>query len=657
MNRTLFLSTPKVGQLTVIAPVNKGGTGGKNVIQAAQNLGGINNGALGSANGVLKADGSGKVPSECFPSSAAVGPTIIGSKDLIVNMVTRLYVSNFDSRTTYNIGVDNGVVSMVADEISIKASKPGPVILTINGRNYTLTAYDSRPDMPTLTGVATGNGATASITLTASRYLHKGPRQSQRSADWEIYSDPLMVNLRGWSIDDMDNLQTKLFTGFELGSTFYARVRYRSTSGQISDWSYLIAVTTQAVYYNGIEEAKLVSSTPTLENMGFDVALSRDGSRAFVAAVGDYSANGKGSVYVFARTGNVWTQEARLAQNASVQTTADRFGQAVATTGDGSRIVIGCPLATVSPNVGVGGAYVFVRNGTTWTQEQKLNIPSPDNYANSGNGNDVSISDDGSRVILGSYQLNNQGQNAGGAAFIFSRSGSSWTLEAKLTPNDLVAGDGFGSFVSMSGDGSYVLVGAVSKSEGALRSGAAYTFVRTGTTWTQQRKFYPGLSNQDSNFGQSGKISADAKRLVIGCPNLTVNGQANVGAVFVYSRAVDEWNLDTTINQADVISQSVAQAKFGFSVDINDASDRLIVGAFNQTRQGELINTRSGYAYVFSRNGDVWTRLTTMQPSDPTKDGVYGYSVSFSGDGTRTLVGAQGAKTNNAVQGGAYIQR
>lgn len=656
MNRTLFPSTPKAGQLTIIAPVNKGGTGGKNVIQAAQNLGGINTGSLDVAGGVLKSDANNKIQAENFPASAAVGPTIVGSKELVLGQAGKFKISNYDSLTNYTLAVSSGAVSILGDTITINPLVLGPVDLTVNGRVYKLTVVATRPVTPVVVGTTAGNGSTATITLTGSAFAMIAGSQTQRSADWELYSDPLMINRLNWSTDDLNNLRTWSVPSLQLNTTYYGRVRYRSANGTYSEWSYLIPVATQASYYSGTEEAKLVSSTPDLENMGFDVAVTRDGSRVFVASVGDYTAGKKGCVYVFVRSGNNWTQEARLVQNPAVQTTADRFGQAVATDSDGTRIVIGVPNATVGSTAGVGGAYVFVRSGTTWTQEQKLNVAAPDNYVNSYNGNDISITSDGTRVVMGSYQLNNQGQNAAGGAFVFVRNGTTWTQEAKIVPSDLVASDGFGSSVSISGDGLRIIVGAVTKSGTTARSGAAYIFSRVGSTWTQEAKISTD-TNIDANFGQSVCMSKDGSRVVVGSPNFDGAGVGVVGAVYTYVRSGVSWTLEAAITYTDGSNVSATQAKFGFAVEFNDDSSRLIVGAFNQSRPGEVTNTRSGFAYTFSRVNNTWVRNNTIQPSDPAKDGNFGYSVAYAGDGSRTVVGCVGAKTGSSVTGATYIQR
>ncbi|EPY00121.1 FG-GAP repeat protein, partial [Magnetospirillum fulvum] len=81
------------------------------------------------------------------------------------------------------------------------------------------------------------------------------------------------------------------------------------------------------------------------------------------------------------------------------------------------------------------------------------------------------------------------GTTDAGALYVFTRSGGTWTQASKLTASDKAAGDNFGSSVSLSSDGNTAVVGASGADPGGIsNAGAAYVFTRSGGTWTQQAK-------------------------------------------------------------------------------------------------------------------------------------------------------------------------
>ena len=151
----------------------------------------------------------------------------------------------------------------------------------------------------------------------------------------------------------------------------------------------------------------------------------------------DIGANiNQGSAYIFTRSGTTWTQQAKLI--ASDGATNDWFGIGVAIAGDTA--IVGSYFDDVGTNVDQGSAYVFVRSGTTWKQQARLT--SADGAASDGFGLSVSIS--GDTAVVGAYN-DDIGSNADqGSAYVFTRSGTNWTQQAKLTAADGAAVDWFG---------------------------------------------------------------------------------------------------------------------------------------------------------------------------------------------------------------------
>jgi hypothetical protein len=248
---------------------------------------------------------------------------------------------------------------------------------------------------------------------------------------------------------------------------------------------------------------------------------------------GNDSALNSGAAYVFVRTGTNWVQQAYV--KASNTEAGDTFGSWVAI--DGDTLVIGAGQED-SGALGVNGdqsnntalnsgaAYVFVRNGTNWTQQAYLKA------SNTGSGDEfgtpVGIS--GDTIIVGARleesvssgvngdQLNDDGIIAG-AVYVFTRNGTNWTQQAYLKPSNTkpFAGEQFGFNAAISGD--KVVVGAVGEDSDALgvngdqsnfnasSSGAAYVFVRDGTNWTQQAYLKASNTGADDLFGNSMAVS------------------------------------------------------------------------------------------------------------------------------------------------------
>jgi hypothetical protein len=215
------------------------------------------------------------------------------------------------------------------------------------------------------------------------------------------------------------------------------------------------------------------------------VALS--GTTAVVGALGN---NGRGAAYVFTGSGSTWTQQAKL--TASDGAPFDDFGISVALSG--TTAVVGA-----LGNNGRGAAYVFTGSGSTWTQQAKLT-------ASDGAPGDefgISVALSGTTAIVGAYG----GKSFTGAAYVFTNSGSTWTQQAKLTASDGAANNDFGFSVALSG--STAVVGAFGNSSGI---GAAYMFTRSGTTWSQQAK----LTASGGGFGNSVTLSGSTA--LVGAP-------------------------------------------------------------------------------------------------------------------------------------------
>jgi hypothetical protein len=136
----------------------------------------------------------------------------------------------------------------------------------------------------------------------------------------------------------------------------------------------------------------------------------------------------------------------------------------------------------VGANSDQGSAYVFTRSGNTWTQEAKLTAG--DGAAADQFGYSVAL--DGDTALIGAYADNVGANRDQGSAYVFTRSGTAWTQQVKLTAGDGAAGDFFGNSVALDVD--TAMVGATYDKVGANDQGSAYVFTRSGTMWMQQAK-------------------------------------------------------------------------------------------------------------------------------------------------------------------------
>ncbi len=159
----------------------------------------------------------------------------------------------------------------------------------------------------------------------------------------------------------------------------------------------------------------------------------------------------------------------------------DEFGWSVAVSG--GTAIVGAYGHTVGSNADQGAAYVFVQSGTTWTQQAELTAS--DGAAGDSFGYSVAVS--GGTAVVGA-PTHLIGDNVDqGAAYVFVQSGTTWTQQQELTASDGAGGDEFGSSVAVSGG--TAVVGAYAHTVGSnADQGAAYVFVQSGTTWTQQQE-------------------------------------------------------------------------------------------------------------------------------------------------------------------------
>jgi hypothetical protein len=460
------------------------------------------------------------------------------------------------------------------------------------------------------------------------------------------------------------------------------------------------------------QQAYLKASNPGAEDLfGGSVAISGD-TVVVGASLEDSNAKGvngnqsnnsdlnAGAAYVFVRNGTNWTQQAYL--KASNTRPVAVFGS-VAISGD--TIVVGAlgessNASGVNGNqsntssVDAGAAYVFVRDGTNWSQQAYLKasntkLSNSDPTKSAWFGSSVAVSGDTIIVAAPGEDSNATGVNGdqsdhsaygAGAVYVFVRMGTNWTQQAYLKASNTDAGDNFGTSVAVSGD--TVVVGASAEASNAtgvngdqsdnsaFEAGAAYVFVRSGTNWTQQA--YLKASNTHGLlpgeefgawFGNSVAVSGDT--IVVGAwgedsngtgvnGDQTDNSAPIAGAAYVFVRIGTTWTQQAYLKA----SNTDAGDTFGSSVAV--LGETVVVGAgggLGASSNGEASSATgvngdqsdnsapgAGAAYVFLRSGMNWSQQAYLKGSNTDPSDHFGWPVAVSGD--TVVAGAQGEDSN-----------
>jgi FG-GAP repeat protein len=372
------------------------------------------------------------------------------------------------------------------------------------------------------------------------------------------------------------------------------------------------------------------SDAGAIDQFGSSVAIS--GETVVVGSPGDNGTTGifQGSAYVFVRSGGVWIQQQKL--EASDAEAADTFGFSVAI--DGETVVVGALDDDGAAGSNQGSAYVFVRSGGVWSQQQKLEAA--DAAADDTFGTSVAIS--GETVVVGARA----DDGGAGSAYVFVRSGGVWTQQQKLLASDAAVFDNFGSSVAISGE---TIVAGAPQDSGAAGNfqGSAYVFVRSAGVWSQQQKLEasdPGLNDQ---FGFSVAISNET--VVAGAPNhdgATATGQ---GSAYVFVRSGGVWTQQQELEASDAALSDI----FGTSVAIS--GETVVVGT---PGDNGAAGSDQGSAYVFVRSAGVWSQQQKLEASDAAAGDRFGNAMAISGE--TIVVGASqddGAAGSN--QGSAYV--
>jgi hypothetical protein len=355
----------------------------------------------------------------------------------------------------------------------------------------------------------------------------------------------------------------------------------------------------------------------------------------------DNSIGNAGAVYVFARRGSEWSQQAYIkASNTGGELDGDQFGHDVGLSGDGNTLAVGA-VSEDSAATGVGGdqndnsladsgaVYVYTRNGTTWSQQAYIKSEaraSGQTFQGLLFGYSVGLDESGDTLAIGAY---NEDSNRG-SIYVFARNDDQWTQQSRLTASNSEIGDALGTDVAVSADGLTIAGGAFDEDSSLIGTppgdqgsddqptdnaiGAVYVFRQNDGEWSQQAFVKPTHAQANQHFGWSVALSADASTLLVGAHfedggARGVNGEQqdasaeDAGAAYLYKRNGVQWTPVAYLKA----SNTHEYAEFATSVSLSASGDVVVIGAPRESssatgiggEQDDLSAPESGAVYIY----------------------------------------------------------
>ena len=637
-------------------PVDKGGTGSSNIVNAAKNLKLITNAMKNIPNGVIGINDNGLIDPSVLPPGLSFDSSIniTGPLSLAINQVQTYTITDYDINTTYNLAAISGSVSRSGSTITYTApGTTGSSGFTLNGKTFAIAIGSLLPTTPSITSPSTGStGMLSSVSFTGTAFSMLAGSDTHEGSDWQIATDAGFTSIVAQVTDSSTNKTTWSVGSLLPNTTYYVRVRYKGTLYGYSSWSSTINFTTKSVFTPTTEEAAIIG-TPRAANDYFGKAIGVN-SLGTLLVVGAPNAENpavssefSGGVFIYNKSGGSYVQEVKLGRT---NMTGVLFGEAIAVSGDGMRIAIGFPGANPSGQVNAGTVVIYSKVTGTWTKEATLSAS--DKSSGDYFGYAVDIDSTGTRIIVGAKLANQGVNNDNGKCYVFVRSyvhkDVTWTQEVVLTPpTTLNNGAQFGFSVAIDGTGTRVIIGAPFEDKTtaptATSRGYAYIFTRTGTSWGLETKLSQGgIDNSGETYGYSVDIDSTGTRVVISIPHYNNN---IVGGAVVLLRTGTSWAFESTVLSGESTKHYGGQPD---SVSINSDGTTIAIGDYGQDISA---NSDNGSVFIFTRSGTTWNKINRLNTTLQTSEN-FGYSTSLTDDGSKVFVGASG-RTISGVQSGA----
>ena len=526
-----------------------------------------------------------------------------------VTETSRIYISNGNG--WYNVAVVNATPSLTL-------SSSGTIALTAGAATtITMTATDSDNDNANLvlslesggdlfkfatvsqdssvvtitprtadSATALGSDGSATLTFKASDGVNQATVQNTFTLsfgpDWTATPTETILSPANRAASDMWGSFVEISAD---GNYVAVGAPYENNVGG----SYIGSVGSVKIYNksgsNWTQQQQIRASNQATTKFFSVPAFNSDGTYLVVGAYSN--STGQGSIYIFTRSGSTWTQQQEI--TSSDIANGDYFGFSVAMNSDGTYIAVGA----YGERTGVGSVYVFNRSGSTWSQQAKI-APSIGNAANMAGAGQLSISDAGDYIAFGAPLENAGGQSSGGKAYIYTRSGTSWSEQASFTSSDVAAIDRFGYSIAINSDATYVVVGAYLDDETVSNSGSAYIFTRSGTSWSQQAKINGSAPSATAVFGISSDISSDGKYVLIGARSGQVSS-VETGLAYVFERDGTSWSEIKKLSASNGGNGDY----YGWAVALSDDAAIAVVGAKHEDGGAGDSLGNAGEAYIY----------------------------------------------------------
>ena len=444
------------------------------------------------------------------------------------------------------------------------------------------------------------------------------------------------------------------------------------------------------------------------DQFGSAVAMSGDGNTLAVGAPMENSAakgidgdqasdaaEDAGAVYVYARNGAAWTQQAYI--KASNAEAFDQFGNALALSADGNTLAVAAAFES-SGATGINGnqadnsrpqagaVYVFVRAGGSWSQQAYIKASNTGDMDDGDTfGYSIALSDDGTTLAVGAPSEDssatgingNQNDNTAagaGAVYVFTRSGNGWAQQSYVKPANTHGAMLFGYSVGLSADGSTLTAGSFDERgcSNAINgpyemkcggTGAAYAFTRNGATWVQQAYLKAREQDRGDSLGGAIAISDDGNTVVAGAAdedsmttgvNAAKSGDSgevgaaddtSSGASYAFIRAGGNWTEQASFKA----SNTGLTDWFGLRLTLSGDGNTIAVSAPNEDGGGRGVSgspddnsaEQAGAVYLFARSGTGWVQQAYVKASNTAAFDEFGSSVAISRDGRTIAVGAR----------------
>lgn len=397
--------------------------------------------------------------------------------------------------------------------------------------------------------------------------------------------------------------------------------------------AYVYVSTSGLSWTSWVEQQKLVATAAAAFD-GFGEEVDIEGNTVVVGANGRDGPVGvaQGAVFVFARSGSVWTQQQELLAPDAGASDSATWLKGLSLSGD--TIAMGR-----YQNLSLRGAVsVFRNSGSTWIHHATLRAPDATIHDFFGYAVDVS----NGTLVSGAYKDNDgsRGAQPRGSVYIHHLIGNEWVEGyQRITPPTAGLNEQFGTSVAVGGG--TALVGAPLKDAGPVDQGAVGVYDRTGNLWDFRLLLTPSNGAAGDNFGRS--VAIDGDTAVVGAYLDDVGANTDQGSVYVFTRSGTVWTQQTQLFASD----GAANDRFGTSVAISNGT--ILVGSWFDDVGA---NADQGSVYVFTGSGATWTQQTRLTASDGAATDYFGYSLAF--EGNTVLIGAYGDDATNSDQGSVY---